>query len=116
VSLSGICLIHYTVEGLLLGTQSIYACGFSDSGQSYSAYWPHRALFCPHCGKLWARLEYIQQFDYQPVVQKAWCSSEQPCRACGDGSVLQHDDLKEVSPELLRYELEILLNKELNNG
>jgi hypothetical protein len=112
MSNSGICRVHYFHQGHSLGTQTFYACGYSESGISYSGHWPHVALFCPQCGSLWARAEHEPNFDYRPSLQKPWMVQEKLCRGCGDGDLLLYDDLKEIDLPLLRYELEVLLNKE----
>jgi len=110
VSLAGPATLRYFLTpGSPLGELQIYLCGYSDGGVSYSAYWPHQALFCRICGALWARGILTYDFDYQPRFPEAWTLVARRCRECGDGRLLCDLPLEGASPGLLQRELEVLL-------
>lgn len=108
MSTSGPATIHYLDGDQYLGCREVYCCGYRDS---YSAYYPNSAFFCPSCGTLWARAVYSFHFDYNSIPQDAWKVTSRPCVKCGDGSLLDGKQLDGASPELLTRELLALLER-----
>jgi len=69
-----------TFEGSrLVSTALVYCCGY-EGGRS--AFWPHRATFCPECGEVWRREVYDYHFDYEPIPSGHWRIVSDECPAC----------------------------------
>jgi len=111
-SLSGIAVARYFDAGTCVGTRRLYCCGYRDTdGASHSAYWPHTAYFCPHCGEIWGREVLSHQFNYAPIPNTPWVLETRRCRKHGDGMFLTGKLLEDCSTELLQREFSILLNQ-----
>ena len=100
------------LDGRQVGSYTYYASGYSENGTSYSGYWPHIALFCRSCGQLWGRVINNYSFDYLPIPAQPWAVEHRECGKCGDGTVIRITDVEGADENLLRYELECLLNRE----
>ena len=112
MSLHGTARVRYFDHGSPVGEREAYCCGYSDTaGESHSAYWPHIAYFCPYCGEIWGREVLIPQFSYQPIPQQPWVIESRRCAKHGDGLFLTGKPLDNCSPELLRREALLLLNR-----
>lgn len=107
--MSGIANVLYYAQGSLVGTRRTYCCSASDSGTTFSAYWPNTAYFCPHCGDIWGRSIYEFQFDYAPRVRVPWVIESRNCLAHGDGTFLISVPLSDCDSPLLTRELLALL-------
>jgi len=69
-----------TFEGdHLISAELVYCCGY-EGGRS--AFWPHRAWFCPECGTIWRRAVYEYHFSYTPIPSGAWRVTLEDCPAC----------------------------------
>jgi len=108
MQLSGPCVVEYYEYEILLGRPTIYCCGYQENGNSYSAYWPHWALFCEECGNLWGRRRMRYQFDYRPRFTAEWKVLAARCARCGGGELLL-PGLDNVDPPLVEREFKILL-------
>jgi len=109
--LNMISTLQVFLAARLLGETSHYCAGFSDGGKSYSGFWPHVAFFCTECGELWGRRFYQHPPSYSPLPSAKWVVQERRCRECGDGELLAAGMEEAASPELLKYEFEVLLTK-----
>ena len=108
---SGNATVLYS-EGIeSIGSREVYCCGYArGDGKRYSAFWPHTAYFCPHCGEIWARAVYDYHFDYQPIPAASWVIETRRCAAHGDGFLLvgRESELQHCSRELLKREAFLL--------
>ena len=109
--LSGNSLVQFFEQGQFVGELTQYSCGYqSGDGESHSAYWPHRAYFCPVCGEIWGREVYTHQFQYRPIPPGEWVVETRNCVEHGDGQLLaKRGELDFVSKELLTREVLALL-------
>ena len=108
---SGNSTVLYFENSTLVGKRETYCCGYSNSRETVSGYWPNTAFFCPTCGEIWARAVYDHHFQYQPAPQASWITEGRRCPQHGDGTFLsgysdQH--LSSCSTELLHREALIL--------
>lgn len=67
------------IQDRLTGTEEVYCCG---TPTDRSAFWPHRASFCPECGEIWKREVYTYHFSYQPIPHDKWRVEEDLCPTC----------------------------------
>jgi hypothetical protein len=107
----GNATVQYFEGSTFIGTREVYCCGYAKSdGTRTSAFWPHTAYFCPHCGEVWARAIYDHHFDYQPIPQASWVVETRRCPIHGDGLLLTGylSDLTQCSRELLAREALLL--------
>jgi hypothetical protein len=67
------------------------------------------ALFCPCCGEVWARI--MQE------SRKEWTCQIRNCAKHGGGSFIAswRREFRELPPEVLTYEFNLLLSKENEN-
>ena len=100
-------ILYFDQDQAFLGQCKVYCCGYSET---YSAYWPNTAFFCPLCGELWARAIFTFDFTYTPIPKETWTVTKRPCAKCGDGTLLG-EQLDGASPELLTRELLALLER-----
>lgn len=112
MSASGNATVQYFEGKSFVGEREVYCCGASMGGKSFSAFWPHTAYFCPHCGELWGRAIYQFHFEYFPIPRASWVVESRRCVRCGDGTFLVGQSLENVSEDLLRRELLAILNGE----
>lgn len=106
----GSATVFYSDQGIPVGERRVYCCGASDSGETFSAYWPNTAYFCPACGEIWGRAVYDFEFEYSPrVVGRPWVVESRRCVKHGDGTFLAGQLLEGCSSELLTRELLALL-------
>lgn len=107
----GTATVLYLERDTPVGSRRSYCCGYrSPSGVPSSAFWPHTAYFCPHCGEIWARAIYTFDFAYAPIPRDSWVVEKRPCVEHGDGQLLFGQwDLDGCSPELLTRELLALM-------
>jgi hypothetical protein len=110
---SGDAFVQYFEHGTYVGSRRIYCCGASYLGESFSAYWPHTAYFCPVCGDLWGREVLQPEFDYAPRVSGAWVIEKRACAEHGDGQFLCGKLLDNADHDLLTRELLALIQGEL---
>ena len=109
VKTDGPATVQYFERDAYVGSRRMYCCGASSAGESFSAYWPHTAYFCPVCGDLWGREVIQPEFDYAPRVSGPWVIERRRCVEHGDGQFLVGKDLDYVSLELLTREFLALL-------
>lgn len=110
--LSGNATLHYSVaDNVPVGVRKMYCCGYSEGGNSYSAYWPNQAYFCEVCGELWGRVICYYEFDYQPRFKERWKIHSKCCAECGGGEFLRDDQLEGADKELLTRELNVLITQ-----
>lgn len=111
MSYDGNAVVNYFEHDAYVGSRQMYCCGASSAGESFSAYWPHTAYFCPVCGDLWGREIISPEFDYAPRVHEAWTVEQRRCVEHGDGQFLVGKDLDHVSPDLLTREFHALMER-----
>lgn len=108
----GNATVSYFEGSQFLGTREVYCCGYaSTDGKRHSAYWPHTAYFCPHCGEVWARAVYDHHFAYSPIPAASWVVESRRCPSHGDGYLLSGCNslqLSTCSRELLAREALLL--------
>lgn len=85
---SGLATIQYFEKNNYVGERTQYFCSASNGGPSFSAYYPHIAFVCPHCGELWGRAVCEYHFPYRPIVGSAWSVEVRRCAKHGDGTFL----------------------------
>ena len=108
---SGLAHVYYYEGSRSVGSRDMYCCGAQEAGESFSAYWPHTAYFCPVCGEIWGREVLVFQFDYAPHVQSSWVVETRRCAKHGDGTFLVDKPLDSCSVDLLKREF-LALTKE----
>lgn len=113
MSYSGGAVIQCFDHSQLVGTYSHYCCGFDNSGDKWSAWWPHTALFCPHCGEIWGRRVYLYEFDYHPYGEdrRAWSVDTKECAQHGGGWLVPVTLVKVADEQLLRREFNLLMQQ-----
>lgn len=108
---SGPATVTYFLGQSLVGSRESYCCGYSEAGESYSAYWPNIAYFCEICGELWGRQILTFHFDYAPRFGATWKVRSRPCQWCGGGNFLVDEPLDGADEALLRHELRVLITQ-----
>lgn len=111
MSYAGGALVQCFDHSELVGSYSHYCCGFDNLGDSWSAWWPHIALFCPFCGELWGRRVYQYNFDYRPYGEdrQPWVVETEPCVHHGGGQLIPNTLVREADELLLRREFNLLM-------
>ena len=108
----GMAEVIYSTGTQTIGTREVYCCGASDSGKTFSAYWPHTAYFCPFCGQVWARAQYFHRFNYSPRVDQPWAIEIRKCLSHGDGQLLVGQPLDGCDAGLIAWEFRALMARE----
>lgn len=109
--LTGVATVQCFENSSPAGTYSHYCCGFDNLGSSYSAWWPHVALFCPYCGELWGRRVYLYNFDYQPYRAVPWNIETEACAAHGGGQLIPTNYESDADEQLIKREFTLLMQQ-----
>ena len=108
----GDAVLRYFEGNTQVGTSEQYCCGYQDTaGNIHSASWNHEAFFCDVCGEVWGRIIYKYSFSYEPLLDSRWNVIVRRCVKHGNGEFLIGKPLDNCSPELLRREALLLLNR-----